>query len=337
MFGPICQKYQVPTIIRYSFPESNRRSRLQSLRNCLWSSSNCARFGNWSSWWSCVSIRPVQWTWSLGLRSPLTRRSEAHPLATIQPKLTLRFPENLSDTSRRHFRRHDSVLNLHRYLKSFQFPLPGSTASTSQAPNDVDLPSSEVLLLSESGPVNPREQCSRIWASQPRQWGSAPNHRARQAEQRRVIGACTYRPRPRTVGISPQSFENGDKSEFKPVRVALTHQGIQAKVDDQFEPANEARERPLSDLITDLLNRLDISCNCGGSYSIVETSKQFCGARSPQERLTALLTWFSLTWNRVIILFDKYQCCYLRHSTCELVYPFQITSVVPWLFQTGFV
>lgn len=117
----------------------------------------------------------------------------------------------------------------------------------------------------------------------------------------------------------------------------MTHQGIQAKVDDQFEPANEARERPLSDLITDLLNRLDISCNCGGSYSIVETSKQFCGARSPQERLTALLTWFSLTWNRVIILFDKYQCCYLRHSTCELVYPFQITSVVPWLFQTGFV
>ncbi|RDW34008.1 hypothetical protein B0I72DRAFT_145332 [Yarrowia lipolytica] len=74
---------------------------------------------------------------------------------------------------------------------------------------------------------------------------------------------------------------------------------IQAKVDDQFEPANEARERPLSDLITDLLNRLDISCNCGGSYSIVETSKQFCGARSPQERLTALLTWFSLTWNRM--------------------------------------
>ncbi|KAB8282218.1 hypothetical protein B0I73DRAFT_145657 [Yarrowia lipolytica] len=91
---------------------------------------------------------------------------------------------------------------------------------------------------------------------------------------------------PRTVGISPQSFENGDKR-------------IQAKVDDQFEPANEARERPLSDLITDLLNRLDISCNCGGSYSIVETSKQFCGARSPQERLTALLTWFSLTWNRM--------------------------------------
>ncbi|AOW00279.1 hypothetical protein B0I72DRAFT_132570 [Yarrowia lipolytica] len=68
-------------------------------------------------------------------------------------------------------------------------------------------------------------------------------------------------------------------------------------VNFRAKPADEAGGRSASDQVEDLLNRLDNFEQLWRSYSLIETDKPFYGSQEFQERLTALLTWSSLTWN----------------------------------------